>query len=85
MARSRIMVVDDHEVVRTGLRAILEPEWDLEVVGEAASAEEAIRKLPVLEPQVILMDVRMEGMSGIEACRLIKSAHPQVNVIMILS
>ena len=85
MARSRIMVVDDHEVVRTGLRAILEPEGDLEVVGEAASAEEAIRKLPVLEPQVILMDVRMEGMSGIEACRLIKSAHPQVNVIMILS
>jgi len=81
----RIMVVDDHEVVRTGLKTILEPEGDLEVVGEAGSASEAVQKVSRLEPHVILMDVRMEEMSGIEACRLIKSAHPQVSVLMLTS
>ena len=81
----RVMVVDDHEVVRTGLKAILEPEEDLEVVGEAASAIEAIERVPQLAPEVVLMDVRMEGMSGIEACRLIKSAHPRINVLMLTS
>ena len=85
MASIRVMVVDDHEVVRTGIKAILEPEGDLEVVGEAASATEAIQKVPRLDPHVILMDVRMEGMSGIEACRLIKSAHPEVYVLMVTS
>ena len=85
MPRIRIMVVDDHEVVRSGLKAILDPEEDLKVVGEAASAAEAIRKVPQLEPHVVLMDVRMEGMSGIEACRLIKSAHPDVSVLMLTS
>ncbi|MBI4337917.1 MAG: response regulator transcription factor [Chloroflexi bacterium] len=85
MSRIRVMVVDDHEVVRTGLAAILEPESDLEVVGEAGSAEEAVRKVPLLEPKVVLMDVRMGEMSGIEACRAIKSAHPQVAVLMLTS
>ncbi len=85
MPRTRIMVVDDHEVVRSGLKAILEPEEDLEVVGEAASAREAVQKVPRLDPHVVLMDVRMGEMSGIEACRLIKSAHPQVNMLMLTS
>jgi len=85
MPRTRVMVVDDHEVVRSGLKAILEPEKDLEVVGEAASAREAIQKVPRLDPHVVLMDVRMGEMSGIEACRLIKSAHPQVNILMLTS
>ena len=80
-----IMVVDDHEVVRSGLKAILETEEDLKVVGEAASASEAIQKVSHINPQVILMDVRMDGMNGIEACRLIKSAHPQVNVLILTS
>lgn len=85
MPRTRVMVVDDHEVVRSGLKAILEPEEDLEVVGEAASAREAIQKALRLDPHVVLMDVRMGEMSGIEACRLIKSAHPQVNILMLTS
>ena len=85
MPRTRVMVVDDHEVVRSGLRAILEPEQDLDVVGEAASAAEAVRGVPRLQPDVILMDVRMAEMNGIEACRLIKSDHPQVNVLMLTS
>ena len=81
----RVMVVDDHEVVRSGLKAILDPEGDLEVVGEAGSAKEAIQKVPLFVPDVILMDVRMEEMSGIEACRVIKSSHPQINVLMLTS
>lgn len=81
----RIMVVDDHEVVRSGLKAILEPEDDLEVVGEASSGSEAVEKVARLDPSLVLMDVRMEEMSGIEACRLIKSSHPQVNVLMLTS
>lgn len=85
MPQIRVLVVDDHEVVRTGLKAILEPEEDMEVVGQAASATEAIERVPRLVPDVVLMDVRMEGMSGIEACRLIKSAHPRTNVLMLTS
>ena len=79
------MVVDDHEVVRTGLKAILEPEEDIEVVGDAGSARDAIQKVALLDPNVILMDVRMGEMSGIDACRVIKSAHSQVSVLMLTS
>ena len=85
MLRIRIMVVDDHEVVRSGLKAILDPEPDLEVDGEAGSAREAIEKVPWLDPNVIPMDVRMGDMNGIEACRVIKSALPKVNVLMLTS
>ena len=85
MANIRIMIVDDHEVVRSGLKSILEPEDDLEVVGEASSGSEAVEKVAQLEPSLVLMDIRMEEMSGIEACRLIKSSHPQVNVLMLTS
>ena len=81
--RIRLMVVDDHEVVRTGLKAILEPESDIDVVGEAGSAQEAARMADTFEPDVILMDVRMEGMNGSEAWRIIKSAHPSINVLML--
>ena len=81
----RIMIVDDHEVVRSGLKSILEPEDDLEVVGEASSGSEAVEKVAQLDPNLVLMDIRMEEMSGIEACRLIKSSHPQVNVLMLTS
>ena len=85
MSSIRVMVVDDHEVVRSGLKTILESEADLKVVGQASSAAEAVQRVPEVSPQVVLMDVRMEGMSGIEACRLIKSAHPDVNVLMLTS
>ena len=85
MPSIRVMVVDDHEVVRSGLKTILEPEADLKVVGQASSAAEAVQRVREVSPQVVLMDVRMEGMSGIEACRLIKSAQPDVNVLMLTS
>jgi two-component system response regulator DevR len=85
MAKTRIMIVDDHEVVRMGMRAAFETEPDLAVVGEASNGAEALAKMPVLDPQLILMDVRMEKMNGIEACREIKSRYPDVHILMITS
>jgi len=85
MAKIRLMIVDDHEVVRLGMRAAFEAEADITVVGEAASGAEAVAKIGVLDPQVVLMDVRMEKMDGIAACREIKSSYPQVAVLMITS
>ena len=85
MGHVKVMIVDDHELVRTGLRAILEPEEDLSVVAEAGSADEALDKTARFLPNVVVMDVRMEGTSGIEACRAIKTAHPDVNVLMLTS
>ncbi len=85
MAKTRIMIVDDHEVVRLGMRAAFEAEPDLTVVGEASNGAEALAKIPVLDPQVILMDVRMEKMNGIEACREIKSRNPDVHILIFTS
>ncbi len=85
MARIRLMIVDDHEVVRLGMRTAFEMEPDLNVVGEASNGAEALAKVASLDPQVILMDVRMEKMGGIEACREIKSRYPDVRILMITS
>lgn len=85
MAKTRIMIVDDHEVVRMGMRLLFETEDDFTVVGEASNGAEALAKVSVLDPQLILMDVRMEKMGGIEACREIKSLHPQVHILMLTS
>jgi DNA-binding NarL/FixJ family response regulator len=80
-----VLVVDDHEVVRLGLRAALAGEADLIVVGEATNGAEAIAKMPVLAPDVILMDVRMDKLGGIEACREISGRFPHVGVLMLTS
>lgn len=85
MAKIRLMIVDDHEVVRLGMRTAFETEADMSVVGEASNGAEALAKVDVLAPQVILMDVRMEKMGGIEACREIKSGHPDIAILMITS
>jgi two-component system response regulator DevR len=85
MTKIRLMIVDDHEVVRLGMRAAFELEPDITVVGEASDGAEALAKAPVLDPSVILMDVRMERMSGIEACREIKSCYPDIRILMITS
>jgi len=85
LTKTRIMIVDDHEVVRLGMRAAFEAEPDLSVVGEASNGAEALAKMPVLDPQLILMDVRMEKLNGIEACREIKSHYPDVRILMITS
>ncbi|HEY4388010.1 MAG TPA: response regulator transcription factor [Ktedonobacteraceae bacterium] len=85
MTKIRLMIVDDHEVVRLGMRAAIELEPDIQIIGEASNGAEAVAKMSVLDPQVILMDVRMEEMSGIEACREIKNSHPQATILMITS
>lgn len=81
----RIMLVDDHEVVRRGLAALIEPEEDLEVVGEAGDGAEAVRLARVYRPQVVVMDVRMPGGGGVEACRELRDHYPGLEVIMLTS
>ncbi len=80
-----VLLVDDHEVVRQGLRALLDAEDDLEVVAEAGDAEQAILRARSYKPDVVVMDVRMPGRSGIEACRDIRSERPETAVLMLTS
>ncbi|MBI1879175.1 MAG: response regulator transcription factor [Chloroflexi bacterium] len=85
MKKTSILVVDDHQVVRLGLQALLKVEPDLEVIGQAATAAEAVSLVDRLRPQVVLMDLRMPGRSGVEACRDIKQRWPETHVIMLTS
>ena len=81
----RVLIVDDHEVVRLGLRTLLGGHEDIIVVDEAASADEAVRKALQYNPDVIIMDIRMPGQNGIEACREILNQKPDTQVIMLTS
>ncbi len=81
----RIMIVDDHEVVRFGLKNLLARQPDWEVVTEAGSMAEAIQQANEHDPDVIVMDIRLNDGSGIDACREIVKQHPQVKVIMLTS
>ncbi len=85
MARQRILLVDDHEVVRLGLRSLLEQHPNFEVVAEAATARDAVEKTRTHKPDVVVMDIRLKGGSGIEACQEITSQFPNAKVIMLTS
>jgi two-component system response regulator DevR len=85
MTRHRILLVDDHEVVRLGLRALLDQHPNLEVVAEASTAREAIEKTKSHKPDVVVMDIRLRGGSGIEACQEITETVPETKVIMLTS
>ena len=85
MAKIRVFVVDDHPVVCDGIRHMLEVEDDIEVVGEAYSGEEAIVRIPPLSPDIVLMDVRLPGMDGIEAVHHLKRVQPSIDIIVLTS
>ncbi len=85
MAKQRILLVDDHEVVRIGLKALLERHPQFNVVGEAGSAHEALEQVANLKPEVVVMDIRLPGTSGIEACEEIVEKFPGTKVIMLTS
>jgi two-component system response regulator DevR len=81
----KVMLVDDHEIVRQGLRALIEAEEDIEVVAEADSGTKAVEVALSYKPTVVVMDVRMPDGSGVEACRDIRAADPDIQVIMLTS
>lgn len=85
MTKLKVLLVDDHEVVRAGIKALLDSADDLTVVGEAGTAEEGIRRVGYDEPDVVVLDVRLPDGSGVEACRDIKSRFPDVKVLMLTS
>ena len=85
MKRIRLLVVDDHELVRIGLRAVAESEKDLAVVGDYGNAESALENVERLHPDVVMMGVRMVGMDGIHACRHILNRLPDVKVVILTS
>lgn len=85
MIKQKILIVDDHEVVRLGLKALLERQSLYEVVGEAGNAKEAIDCVSKQHPDIVLMDIRLPGQSGIEACEEIMRIYPDTKVVMLTS
>ena len=81
--RIRVMIVDDHSVVRVGLKQVLEQSGEFEVVGQAADGEEAVRVAADVSPDVVIMDVIMPGKDGVEACREIMESAPETRVVML--
>ena len=78
----RVLIVDDHPVTRDGLRTAFGISEEIDVVGEASSGEEAVKAVEEHKPDVVFMDVRMPGMNGIQATRLIRERHPETRVIL---
>jgi DNA-binding NarL/FixJ family response regulator len=85
MKRMRLLIVDDHEVVRLGLRSLLEHLPEFEVVDDVGTAEDAVDRALAHHPDVVLMDIRLPGQSGIEACERITSQLPETKVLMLTS
>jgi DNA-binding NarL/FixJ family response regulator len=81
----RVFLLDDHEIVRRGIREMLEDTGDLQVVGEASTAAEALRRIPAVAPDVAVLDARLEDGSGIDVCRQIRSAHPEIGCLILTS
>lgn len=83
MRKTRILIADDHDVVRSGLKALLRTSPDFAIVGEAADGEEAVRRAGDLMPDIVMMDISMPRLDGIGATRLIKQHHPSIRVIIL--
>ncbi|MGW7003757.1 response regulator [Streptomyces sp. NPDC054933] len=80
-----VFLVDDHEVVRRGVHELLSVEDDVEVVGEAGTAADALVRIPATRPDVAVLDVRLPDGSGVEVCREVRSAHPEITCLMLTS
>ena len=78
-----VIIADDHQFFRDGVRALLDAQLDMECVGEAATGEEAVRLSAEVQPDVVLMDMQMPGMSGVEATRQILRSSPQIRILMV--
>ena len=83
MNKIRVFLTDDHTILREGIRTLLQKVTDIEVVGEAGNGREAVTKIEQLVPDVVLMDITMPVMSGLEATRQIKQKYPQVKVLIL--
>ncbi|MCK4403505.1 MAG: response regulator transcription factor [candidate division Zixibacteria bacterium] len=83
MKKVKLLVADDHKIFRQGIKKLLEEESDLQVVGEAANGREAVKKATELKPDVILMDIAMANLNGLEATKQIKKVLPDIKVIML--
>ncbi|HEY6426035.1 MAG TPA: response regulator transcription factor [Acidimicrobiales bacterium] len=81
----RVFLLDDHELVREGIRSLLESDPDIEVVGEAATGAEAVTRVPLANPDVAILDVRLEEGNGIEVCRELRSANAELTCLMLTS
>ena len=81
----RVFLLDDHEIVREGVRALLEGTEGIEVVGEAGTAAEALARIPPTRPDVAILDVQLPDGSGVEVCRDVRSAHPEIRCLMLTS
>ncbi len=82
-AITKVLLADDHAILREGLASLIEKQGDIVVVGEAENGEECLEKAAALLPDVVVMDIKLPGMSGIEACRLVKSSYPEIRVIIL--
>jgi DNA-binding NarL/FixJ family response regulator len=79
----RLLIADDHALVRSGLRVMLKREPGFEIIGEAGNGREAVELCRSLEPNLVLMDMRMPEMDGLEATRAIKREHPEISILMV--
>lgn len=82
---TRVFLLDDHEIVRRGLRKLLEAEDDVHIVGEAGTAADALARIPPTRPDVAVLDVRLPDGNGVEVCREVRSRHPEIRCLMLTS
>ncbi len=83
MAKIRVLLADDHAIVREGVRLLLNAQEDIEVVGEASNGEQVLALAQSLTPDIVLMDIGMPGMNGLEATQQLKAAQPQTNILVL--
>src|SRR5690242_20358658 len=84
-AKIKVYLLDDHEIVRQGIRTFLEAAGDIEVVGESGSAIDAANRIPALRPDVAILDGRLPDGSGIEVCRTVRSVDPSIHALILTS